>query len=54
MNFMKIVHDLREMNKYLELKFDEVCKKVEVMSRPKTCTPGNTDNIPPLTEVKVG
>ena len=51
MNFTKIVHDFMERNKYLELKLDEVCKKVEIMSRPKPCTPSNADGITPSNKV---
>ena len=29
MNLIKIVHELKQRNKYLELKLDEFCKKVE-------------------------
>ena len=35
MNFIKIVNKLKELNKYLEPKLDEVCKKVKIMIRPK-------------------
>ena len=52
MNFVKIVHEIKERNKYLELKLVEVCKKVETMSRPKPCTPSNTDVIPLSSKVK--
>ena len=52
MNFIKIAYELRVRNKYLELKFDDVCKKIEIMSRPKSCTPGNADDIPPSNKVK--
>ena len=46
MNFIKASHERKERNKYLELKLDEVCKKVEIMTRPKPCTPRNTDVVP--------
>ena len=49
MNFIEIVHELRKRNKYLELRRDEVCEKVEIMSRPRPC---NTEDIPPSNTVK--
>ena len=51
-NFVKIVHVLKERNKYLELKLDEVCKKSRNYGGPKPCAPSNTDNIPPSYRVK--
>ena len=36
----------------MELKLDQVCKKIEIMSTPKPCTLGNADDIPPLNKVK--
>ena len=52
MNFIKIVHELKDRNKYFELKLDEVCKKVEIMSSPIPCTPSNNDDIPTSHKVK--
>ena len=51
MNFMKIFLELKERKKYFELKLDDVCKKIDIMSRPKPCIPGNADDIPPSNKV---
>ena len=52
MDFINIVHELKERNKYLELKLDEVCNKVKIMSRPKLYITSNADDIPPSNKVK--
>ena len=45
-------HELKERNKYLDLKLHEVCKNVEIMIRPRPCTPSNIDDIPSSNKVK--